>query len=160
MGKKGDELRRAKKQNVVYTFTREQLEARDAVAFEEFKKDIIKQVKAEAYEIDKKRAEELNRRVNEEWERREKEFASGDTEETFMNFMKYFLNLSCRVLIEQFGWKPARSCPGRPTKIMKYAAALVAEVGKITTDKNADIRGYCKETYEKYGVRFEVDDTE
>ena len=39
---------------------------------------------------------------------------------------------------------------------MRFADYVVDELDKITQDENADIRRYCAETYDLYGVKFEV----
>lgn len=157
MGKKGDLLRLAKKQSAHYTFTGEELEKHD--------RQVIIDWQAKAFPMLAKRAEEANaafrddtiRDIDEHWKRRAAEFKSGNWEEDSTNLMSYVLCMCCRVLIEQFGWKPPNK-KGRHTKVMKYAEALVAEIGYISKSSKYDIVAYAKETDKLYGLRFAPDD--
>ena len=41
-------------------------------------------------------------------------------------------------------------------KLLQFSEAIVKEVNRICGDENADIRKYRDETYELYGVKYEV----
>ena len=42
------------------------------------------------------------------------------------------------------------------SKLLQFSEAIVKEVNRICGDENADIRKYRDETYELYGVKYEV----
>lgn len=70
--------------------------------------------------------------------------------------MMMLLSLSSRVLIEKFHWKPIPEdgiFDGR-NKTAQFAKYMSEELNEITEDENADIRRYCEETYEKYGIKY------
>lgn len=139
MGRKGDALRAAKKQQATYTFTAAQLSEHD------------RQVSDFAVQ---RRKDEINEDVRKEWESRAREFASADMNENFMNAVAYMFAIPCRVLIEQFGWKPVRyaNCP--QTKTERLAVAMIEELNRITESEKKDIRTYARETFDKYGLKF------
>lgn len=139
MGRKGDALRAAKKQKSSYTFTAEQLLEHD------------RQVGDMAVQ---RRKEEINENVRKEWEARAQEFASADMNENFMNAVAYMFAIPCRVLIEQFHWKPVRyaNCP--QTRTERLAVAMIEELNRITEGEKKDMRTYARETFDKYGLKF------
>lgn len=90
----------------------------------------IEEIKRQAV---KEQKQYLDKVIDEEWKKR-MEAVSGETEEERMKkVLGLLLSVPARILCEKFHWKEVR-------------------------DENADIRKYCKETYEKYGVRYEVKD--
>ena len=139
MGRKGDALRAAKKQQATYTFTAAQLAEHDR-----YVSDFAVQ----------HRKEEINENVRKEWQRRADEFATPDLNENFMNAVAYMFAIPCRVLIEQFGWKPVRyaNCP--QTRTEKLAIAMIEELNNISSNTKQDIRTYARETFDKYGLKF------
>lgn len=153
MGKKGDLLRQMKKQQARYTFTGEELEEHDRQVIREHWK------KAEGFaaKVDRERDAEFMKRAAAVWDERERMFQSGDSTENLMAYLRCFFAISCRVLIEQFNWKPPRS-RGRNTNIMRFAVALTSEIDKITGDQRYDIVKYAREVYDKYGVGFQMED--
>ena len=46
----------------------------------------------------------------------------------------------------------------RRSKLLQFSEAVVAEVNRICGDDYADIRVYSQETYEKCGVKYELQD--
>ena len=147
MGKKGDLLRAAKNQNTTYTFTKAQLEDHDRQVRDEYIKKIDALVKKRAREADQAREAELREHVNALWKFNGKEL------------LAYHMAISCRVLIEQFGWTPPRA-RGRNTKIMKYAAALAEETDKIMYTDSTTLREYVDETDRLYGINFRSHEVE
>lgn len=143
MGKKGDLLRAGKGQNTTCTFTRAQLEAHDKQVVREY----MKVASAEMKRIDREREAEIAEHTNKLWKYNGKEL------------LAYHMAISCRVLIEQFGWTPPRA-RGRNTKIMKYAAALAEETDKIMYADNMTLRAYVDETDRLYGINFRSDEVE
>lgn len=158
MGKKGDLLRAMKVQQKTYTFTHEQLQEHDRVvirdALVKAEKELMKKAQAE-YDA---KNEELQKFIADEWETREKIFMENHPNENVISLMSLLLATSCRVLIERFGWKPIPKdgIYDRRNRTMRFADYVVDELDKITQDENADIRKYCAETYDLYGVKFEV----
>jgi len=158
MGKKGDLLRAMKAQQTTYTFTKAQLMEHDRVvirdALMKAEKELMKKAQAE-YDA---KNEELQKFIADEWETREKIFMENHPNENVISLMSLLLATSCRVLIERFGWKPIPKdgIYDRRNRTMRFADCVVDEIGKITQDENADIRKYCAETYDLYGVKFEV----
>lgn len=150
MGKKGELLRQQKAQNVTYTFTRAQLEEHDKKILETYKErvreDCREQLRAQAAEYQK----EIDRHIDEEWERRE---ALIHEENGISELLSLLLCVSSRILIEDFGWKPIGKVTRR-NKTVKFAEKFAETITDICTDESKDIRAYCDETYELYGVTF------
>ena len=158
MGKKGDLLRAMKAQQKTYTFNHEQLQEHDRVvirdALMKAEKELMKKAQAE-YDA---KNEELQKFIADERETREKIFMENHPNENVISLMSLLLATSCRVLIEHFHWKPIPKdgLYDRRNRTMRFADYVVDELDKITQDENADIRRYCAETYDLYGVKFEV----
>lgn len=100
----------------------------------------------------------LDKAIDEEWKRR-MEAVSGETEEERMKkVLGLLLSVPARILCEKFHWKAVRDEKDHRSKLLQFSEAVVKEVNRICEDENADIRNYCKETYEKYGVKYVVED--
>ena len=143
MGKKGDQLRLMKKQNTVYTFTREQLEEHD--------KQVIRE-----------NADNLKAKINIEMtEKLEKEMAKRDAQ-IFWNILPFCLSLACRVLVEKFKWTPIpkNRYINRKRRLAKFSDYLVDEVNVLFGEGMQDVRKYCDETYDLYGVKFKMGEIE
>jgi len=160
VGKKGDLLRAQKKKQATYTFTAAQLQEHDDHLREEWKKTIMMRVEAEAAEVDKRREEEMIRKVNEVWDRRCQEFKTGFPEEDFGNYMRYLFSMPCRVLIERFGWRPRLYYGAKKTKLQRFAEAMSEELNKISHDPNLGFIEYANQTDMLYGFHFEWRDEE
>ena len=155
MGKKGDLLRQQKKQKAVYTFTGEELAIHDkqvALAY-------LQKCEGIARDMDRKREEEFRRKANEVWDERTRMFQGGDETDNLMAYLRCFFAISCRVLVEQFGWKVPRT-RGRNTNLMRFATGLAEEIDRITGDERYDIVKYAREVYDKYGVGFQMEDVD
>lgn len=156
MGRSGDRLRAQKAQRVTYTFTKEQLEARDRAIIQEYKettKNLAKQeIHKQVENVFAEQEEAFVKRTKAYYSSLKDEFFSPDESENFHNYMRYLLSLSVRVLIERFGWKPISPC--RTTRTERYATALLEELYKITENEETDIQTYSEETYQLYGVKF------
>lgn len=163
MGKSGDALRRAK-QEKVYTFTKAQLEARDQVLIQNRKDLILEAAKKDLEEERIKKQREFDSYIEAEWRQREELFGGSHRENMFL-ILSLLLAMPARVLIEHFDFKPVPTGRrSRQTKIERFAEILAEEINRIMDDETKDIRRYCDETYELYGVRFNmqeevVDDT-
>ena len=94
MGKKGDALRAAKAQRATYTFTAAQLEEHD------------RQVRMRTLERKKDELRAYAREVlDRDFEERQK-LLTGDTTTVTLNVFSMLISISCKVLVEHFGWKP------------------------------------------------------
>lgn len=163
MGKSGDALRRAK-QEKVYTFTKAQLEARDQVLIQNRKDLILEAAKKDLEEERIKKEREFVSYIEAEWRQREELFGGSHRENMFL-ILSLLLAMPARILVEHFDFKPVPvGRRSRQTKIERFAEILAEEINRLMDDETKDIRRYCDETYELYGVRFNmqeevVDDT-
>ena len=115
----------------------------------------IEEIKRQAV---KEQKQYLDKAIDEEWKKR-MEAVSGETEEERMKkVLGLLLSVPARILCEKFHWKEVRDENDHRSKLLQFSEAVVKEVNRICDDENADIRKYCKETYEKYGVKYEVKD--
>ena len=156
MGKSGAKIRADKGKTKTYCLTREQLEACERAAVEAYKKQeeqlrAVKVMDAVREEFERKEAE-FKQTQREYYQQLQEEFFSGDFNENFLNFMSYFFSISCRVLVEQFGWKPIK--PHRTTRTERYASALAREMDMIIEDPNMNVQTYAEEADRLYGFRF------
>lgn len=154
MGKKGDLLRALKEQNTTYTFTKAQLMEHD----KQVKRDILLKAKEDLEAEARRQADAY---VQHEWSEREKLFVENHPMDNVMTMMSLLLAVSSRVLIERFHWKPIPKdgVYDRRNRTMRFADYIVDELDKITRDVDADIRRYCEETYDLYGVKYTFIDT-
>lgn len=158
MGKKGDLLRALKAAQKTYTFTHEQLKEHDrVVAIDALKRAEVELKKKVDAEYEAKNAE-IQQFITDEWKSREEIFMESHPNDNVISIMGLLMATSSRVLIEKFGWKPIPKDGkyDRRNRTMRYADCLVDELQRIMNDENADIRRYCEETYDLYGVKFEV----
>jgi len=158
MGKKGDLLRALKAAQKSYTFTHEQLKEHDrVVAIDALKRAEVELKKKVDAEYAAKNAE-IQQFITDEWKSREEIFMESHPNDNVISIMGLLMATSSRVLIEKFGWKPIPKDGkyDRRNRTMRYADCLVDELQRIMNDENADIRRYCEETYDLYGVKFEV----
>lgn len=159
MGKKGDLLRQMKKQKAMYHFTGEELEEHDRKIYRKARESALPEMKKKLIELQNQSLEEQHADLDAYWRGLYERFKEGGTETTMANTMSYVMALCCRVLIEQFGWKPPTK-KGRHTRIMKFAEALVREVGEIGKDTEKDLVRYAEETKKLYDLSFEASDAE
>ena len=154
MGKKGDLLRAMKARQTTYTFTKEQLIEHD----KQVKRDILLKAKEDLEAEARRQADAY---VQHEWSEREKLFVENHPMDNVMTMMSLLLAVSSRVLIERFHWKPIPKdgVYDRRNRTMRFADYIVDELDKITRDVDADIRRYCEETYDLYGVKYTFIDT-
>ena len=141
-----------------YTFTHEQLKEHDrVVAIDALKRAEVELKKKVDAEYEAKNAE-IRQFITDEWKSREEIFMESHPNDNVISIMGLLMATSSRVLIEKFGWKPIPKDGkyDRRNRTMRYADCLVDELQRIMNDENADIRRYCEETYDLYGVKFEV----
>lgn len=157
MGKKGDALRAAKAQSATYTFTRAQLEEHDRKVKEAYKERVRAECKEELKARIEQHQRDIDRHIDEEWKKREALFAAEDGT-NLSELLSLLLCVSSRILIEKFRWKPIPKegvCDMR-NHTVRFSQYFANEISDICTDQNKDIRIYCDETYELYGVKYEM----
>ena len=156
MGKKGAAMRAAKMQNTTYTFTAAQLEEHDKMILREFRQRVVDDVQKQADEIFAEREKAAMQAAVAEWEKREKAFSENHPNDNAVSCVSLLMATTARVLVERFGWKPIPKDGNydRRNRLVQFCEAVTDEVYKITDPDNADILGYCDETYDLYGVRF------
>ena len=136
MGKSGDRLRAAKGE-VKITMTRAELEARD---------------RRIAQETIRQREQTLKRYVDARAEEAMKEYFTDERELDTCKVLLYALSISCKVLIEKFGWSPIRERMDNRMQIIRFCLAVEDELAEI--EKFGDLKTYSHEVYKKYGVGF------
>ena len=144
MGKKGDLLRQQKAQRTTYTFTREQLEEHDRqvrMATIDRKRDELKSYARDVLDADfAERAKLLE----------------GSATDVTVNVFSMLISISCRVLVEQFGWKPIWKHSTRRNRLARFVTAVQEETERLVNDELLDIRKYAAEAWDITGVRFEA----
>ena len=160
MGKKGEALRAAKRQQTTYTFTKEQLHDHDQHVVDEFRErveaDVFRKAQERVDAVFAEKEKELKQVVLDEWEERARTFASDDMQSNFFEYMSCMLSVSVRVLVEKFHWKPLDE-NGQLTRrlaIIRFTDYVKDEIEKIAGDEMKDIRKYNEETFKLYGIRF------
>lgn len=154
MGKKGAALRAERAATARYSFTGAELEAHDQRLLERYREKIMADCRIKLEEQFALREKEIDEYIANEWKKREAIF--NDNGEKLSEMLRLLLATSSRVLIEKFHWKPIPedgNYDGR-NQTYRFAKYLAEEVNAICTDEKKDIRQYCDETYEKYGVKF------
>ena len=92
----------------------------------------------------------------EEWKQREQEMSGENEQERIEKVLALLMSVPARILCEKFHWKGVRDENDHRSKLLQFSEAIVKEVNRICGDENADIRKYRDETYELYGVKYEV----
>lgn len=138
-------LERESGSRTTYQFTLDQLDAikRQAV------RDAKDRMKAEIMK-------EINVEIQEEWKRRENEMSGENEQERIEKVLALLMSVPARILCEKFHWKGVRDENDHRSKLLQFSETVVKEVNRICSDENADIRAYRDETYELYGVKYEV----
>ncbi len=138
-------LERESGSRTTYQFTLDQLDAikRQAV------RDAKDRMKAEIMK-------EINVEIQEEWKRRENEMSGENEQERIEKVLALLMSVPARILCEKFHWKGVRDENDHRSKLLQFSEAVVAEVNRICDNEDADIRAYRDETYELYGVKYEV----
>ena len=103
--------------------------------------------------------DEIMKEVNEEWKRRE-ELLSGEESDVALKVLGLLLAIPVKVLCETFGWKPypLNKEENKNSRILKFSQAVIKETNDIFGDENADIRNYVEEVYQKYGIKYHMEE--
>lgn len=144
MGKKGELLRQQKAQRATYTFTAAQLEAHD------------RQVRAAAIERKKLDLEEYAHKVIEKDFNERQKLLEGSAEDVTLNVFSMLISISCRVLVERFGWAPIWKHSTRRNRLSRFVVAVQEEAERLVNDELLDIRKYSAEAWDITGVRLEA----
>lgn len=120
----------------------------------------IREIEKRAVESKKEQIrDKIMQEVKEEWKRRE-EMLSGEDDEVVLNVLSLLLAIPVKVLCEKFGWKPypLNKEENKNSRILKFSREVIKETNDIFADENADIRNYVEEVYQKYGVKYHMED--
>ena len=148
MGKNGALLRQQKAERATYTFTKAQLEEHD------------RQVRLDTISRKKEELRGYAREVlDHDFEERAK-LLTGSAEDVTFNVFSMLISISCRVLVERFGWKPIWKHSTRRQRLARFVNAVSEEAERIINDEMLDIRKYSAEAWEITGVRFEATNEE
>lgn len=153
MGKKGDALRAAKQQAVIWHLTREQMAAHDRAVVEDYKKRFDENLRA-AFRAEEER---INAEILAEWKRRADLF-SGTGLDNIYTLLSMTLAVPIAVLIEEFGWRPlpAENRKMHPrSRLARFTLRCQEILEDIASDEQKDIRTYCEQVWEQSGVRFQ-----
>ena len=157
MGKRGKALREAKASKTTYVFTREQLEHHDKLVCDNFRERIMEACVKKLQKKAEMAQKNIDAYLKEEWKKRE---ALMKTEgDNLSEMLSLLLSISSRILIEKFHWKPIPKegkFDGR-NNTARFAKYYAEEVNSICSDEMKDIRKYCEEIFDLYGVRYSHD---
>lgn len=120
----------------------------------------IREIEKRAVESKKEQIrDKIMQEVKEEWKRRE-EMLSGEDDKVVLNVLSLLLAIPVKVLCEKFGWKPYQlnKEENKNSRILKFSREVIKETNDIFADENADIRNYVEEVYQKYGVKYHMED--
>lgn len=120
----------------------------------------IREIEKRAVESKKEQIrDKIMQEVKEEWKRRE-EMLSGEDDEVVLNVLSLLLAIPVKVLCEKFKWKPypLNEEENKNSRILKFSREVIKETNDIFADENADIRNYVEEVYQKYGVKYHMED--
>ena len=140
----------------MYQYTAAQIEEIKRQAVIDRKEELKQILTVEFEEKWRDREEEVNRKIDEEWERRAEALGESDAAERMEKVLGLLLSVPARILVDKFHWKPVRDENDRRSKLLQFSEAVVVEVNRICADEHTDIRVYSQETYEKYGVKYEL----
>lgn len=120
----------------------------------------IREIEKRAVESKKEQIrDKIMQEVKEEWKRRE-EMLSGEDDEVLLNVLSLLLAIPVKVLCEKFKWKPypLNKEENKNSRILKFSREVIKETNDIFADENADIRNYVEEVYQKYGIKYHMED--
>lgn len=137
MSNSGKLLRMKKKQQKTITFTQEQLEQHDI------------QVARETIE---RRQSELKHYIDRRAEEVQKDYFDADNKLIEEKIICYVLAVSCKVLIEGFGWAPIRRRVDDRMKIVRFVNSVRAELAEVV--KYGGFKPYADYVQKRYGVEW------
>lgn len=120
----------------------------------------IREIEKRAVESKKEQIrDKIMQEVKEEWKRRE-EMLSGEDDEVVLNVLSLLLAIPVKALCEKFKWKPypLNEEENKNSRILKFSREVIKETNDIFADENVDIRNYVEEVYQKYGIKYRMED--
>lgn len=120
----------------------------------------IREIEKRAVESKKEQIrDKIMQEVKEEWKRRE-EMLSGEDDEVVLNVLSLLLAIPVKVLCERFKWKPYPPYEeeNKNSRILKFSQEVIKETNDIFANENADIRNYVEEVYQKYGIKYRMEE--
>ena len=121
----------------------------------------IREIEKRAVESKKEQIRDsIMKEIQEEWQRREEMLRGKDDGEIVQNVLCLLLAIPVKVLCEKFKWKPypLNKEENKNSRILKFSREVIKETNDIFADENADIRNYVEEVYQKYGVKYHMED--
>ena len=116
----------------------------------------------EIRQIEKKAVESKKEQIRDSImkEVREEMLSGKDDVEIVQNVLCLLLAVPVKVLCEKFKWKPypLNKEENKNSRILKFSREVIKETNDIFADENADIRNYVEEVYQKYGVKYHMED--
>ena len=120
----------------------------------------IQEIEKRAVESKKEQIQDkIMQEVKEEWKRRE-EMLAGEDDEVTLNVLSLLLAIPVKVLCDKFKWKayPLNKEENKNSRILKFSQEVIKETNDIFADENADIRNYVEEVYQKYGIKYHMEE--
>lgn len=120
----------------------------------------IQEIEKRAVESKKEQIQDkIMQEVKEEWKRRE-EMLAGEDDEVKLNVLSLLLAIPVKVLCDKFKWKayPLNKEENKNSRILKFSQEVIKETNDIFADENADIRNYVEEVYQKYGIKYHMEE--
>lgn len=137
MSNSGKLLRMNKKQTKTITFTQAQLEQHDI----QVARETIERRQAELKHFIDKRAEEV-----------QKQYFNPENKLIEEKIICYVLAVSCKVLIEQFGWTPIKRRVDGRMRIVRLVDGIKAELKEVV--KYGGFKPYSDYVKDRYGVEW------
>lgn len=160
MGKTGKLLREAKRQNVTYTLTKAELEARDKQLLLEHEERLRVKTAAAVDQEWRDREQKLKEIIEDEWNKRMELFNSNDPDSNLIEFTRLAFMIPFRALVEWFGWKPAKpnkdGTPNGRYNIVRLHDLCAIAINDIVNDELKDLRDYSKESEKITGIDFRL----
>ena len=120
----------------------------------------IQEIEKRAIESKKEQIrDKIMQEVKEAWKRRE-EMLAGEDDEVTLNVLSLLLAIPVKVLCDKFKWKayPLNKEENKNSRILKFSQEVIKETNDIFADENADIRNYVEEVYQKYGIKYHMEE--
>lgn len=152
MGKSGEALR-DKKGSRGRFYTNAEMASHDLAVRQAYRKQCLEELERENAKMRKdlqRKVDEANRKIRE---------ANEEMESTRQDYQMEMLNLllcvSCRILIEEFGFPSVKQDKPHPAnRTYRFANALVQTMNSFGDGDETEFLRYCEETIDLYGVGF------
>lgn len=164
MGRKGDALRAQRKLNARYQvggveISGAALADNNKRLIQEYTERVRQTAIEEAHKQIEEREKAIWAKVNEEWDRRNELFNSGDMQNNLMEFTTLTVMITVKILHEKFGWRAVpegRKRDGR-YKFVRFHDYFATELNAISENELIDIRRYSEKVAKAVGIDFKVE---